>query len=504
MAKIKGIQTKVGDSTSAVTKSTVDATSSGSGSIATGVISMLATDTVPSGWMLCDGSQYSQTTYAALYAVIGNAYNTHPTLGVASSGNFRVPDFRDLFPVGSGNTMSSRQNLVTYSEQFNNAAWGKYGLTVTSNSTTSPIGDTTADTITESSVNPAGNLHGFYASSAISIVIGQSYIFSVYLKPNGRDIINIYPDAVAGKLGAPTKVNITTGTVVTNGGATNVSITNEGNGWFRIAITCTATGTAASPGVYLTDGTNEAYSPNGTSGAYVWGAQFVSASTFPQNTYQRIAAANDYSTGSNAEYNTTGWNHTHTVPTHAHTLGNHTHTLNAHTHTIASHAHTLGSHTHSVGAHTHNILGHIHYFGAHRHSNALSVSTSHYHNITIYNTGTTGTGNPRGAVTSGTTTIGTTAGSFTVSLSGTVGSTYLADSGHNTDWYSLNETVATGSSSSTTGTTASNSGVSGIVTTGASSATSGTPSSNTTSSDGATATDAANPPYFGVHFIIKS
>lgn len=53
--------------------------------------------TIPTGWLMCDGSVVSQTTYAALYAVIGSQYNT----GGEGAGNFRLPDMRNYYPVGA-------------------------------------------------------------------------------------------------------------------------------------------------------------------------------------------------------------------------------------------------------------------------------------------------------------------------------------------------------------------------------------------------------------------
>lgn len=54
--------------------------------------------TVPTGWVLCDGSSYSTTgTYANLYAVIQNFYG-------GSGGNFNVPNLQQRFPMGAGET----------------------------------------------------------------------------------------------------------------------------------------------------------------------------------------------------------------------------------------------------------------------------------------------------------------------------------------------------------------------------------------------------------------
>ena len=68
----------------------------------TGSILAYGSSTAPSGWLLCDGTSYSTTTYANLYAVIGSSY------GTASAGNFNVPDLRGLFirgaSLGAGTT----------------------------------------------------------------------------------------------------------------------------------------------------------------------------------------------------------------------------------------------------------------------------------------------------------------------------------------------------------------------------------------------------------------
>lgn len=41
-------------------------------------------------WLLCDGANYSETDYAALFAAIGTTFNT----GTEPAGTFRVPDMR--------------------------------------------------------------------------------------------------------------------------------------------------------------------------------------------------------------------------------------------------------------------------------------------------------------------------------------------------------------------------------------------------------------------------
>jgi microcystin-dependent protein len=50
----------------------------------------------PTGWLLCNGSVVSRTTYAALFAIVGTAFNT----GGEPGTDFRLPDLRGRFPLG--------------------------------------------------------------------------------------------------------------------------------------------------------------------------------------------------------------------------------------------------------------------------------------------------------------------------------------------------------------------------------------------------------------------
>lgn len=65
--------------------------------IPAGVIFDYAGSSVPTGWLACDGSAVSRTTYAALFSAIGT------TWGVGdNSTTFNVPDFRGRTTIGSG------------------------------------------------------------------------------------------------------------------------------------------------------------------------------------------------------------------------------------------------------------------------------------------------------------------------------------------------------------------------------------------------------------------
>jgi len=66
-----------------------------------GTIKLHAGSSAPTGWVLCDGSAISRTTFAALFAVIGT------TFGVGDgSTTFNVPDLRGRVPVGQDSGQS--------------------------------------------------------------------------------------------------------------------------------------------------------------------------------------------------------------------------------------------------------------------------------------------------------------------------------------------------------------------------------------------------------------
>jgi microcystin-dependent protein len=64
-----------------------------------GEVKMWAGNTLPTGWLLCDGSSKSRTTYDKLYNVIGTQYG-------GSGSTFNLPDMSNSFPIG--NTRSSK------------------------------------------------------------------------------------------------------------------------------------------------------------------------------------------------------------------------------------------------------------------------------------------------------------------------------------------------------------------------------------------------------------
>lgn len=58
-----------------------------------GEVKIWPIDTIPDGWILCDGSMHFPTTYPELYEVIGDTYGF-------IKGRFRLPDYRGYFVRG--------------------------------------------------------------------------------------------------------------------------------------------------------------------------------------------------------------------------------------------------------------------------------------------------------------------------------------------------------------------------------------------------------------------
>ena len=99
-------------------------TGTGSSAILTPVGSIVpyaGTDlSTPAGWLFCGGQTVSQTTYAALFAVVGTTYNT----GGEAAGDFRIPDLRGRVVAGKDNMAGSAASRLT------NAGSGITGTTL--------------------------------------------------------------------------------------------------------------------------------------------------------------------------------------------------------------------------------------------------------------------------------------------------------------------------------------------------------------------------------------
>jgi microcystin-dependent protein len=67
--------------------------------IPSGITSMFSGPTPPAGWLVCDGSAVSRTTYAKLFTAIGTVWGAGDNIST-----FNLPDLRGRAPIGYANT----------------------------------------------------------------------------------------------------------------------------------------------------------------------------------------------------------------------------------------------------------------------------------------------------------------------------------------------------------------------------------------------------------------
>jgi hypothetical protein len=151
-----------------------------------------------------------------------------------------------------------RTNLLTYSEQFDNAAWVKFqSATVSANAAVAPDGTVTADLLSWTSSGASG-----IYQSAVSAFVSS---MSLYAKASSGSPLIGFGDDTGTRF---TLFNLSTGTLVSTSGTSSTSITSVGNGWYRMSV---AFATAPSNIKFITGG-------GAVGAAYIWGAQLEQGS----------------------------------------------------------------------------------------------------------------------------------------------------------------------------------------------------------------------------------
>ena len=204
-------------------------------------------------------------------------YQTTPSTYVATAASAYYGPRFDYDPVTLAPRglliEEARTNLLTYSDDWSNAAWVKSGATVTANATASPDGTVNADKVVETATTAPHAVYQVFTYGA-----GLVYAATVYAKKAERNWIYVGADTAAAEA---VFFDLDTGTVGSQGTGYVGSITNAGNGWYRCTVVITQS-TALPPnflvvGLASANGT-PSYAGNGTSGAYLYGAQLEAGS----------------------------------------------------------------------------------------------------------------------------------------------------------------------------------------------------------------------------------
>lgn len=208
---------------------------------------------------------------------------------------------------GSRPKLSARYNLLTKSEQFDDAAWGKAtaDTSVLANVVANPIdGSVTADKLIEASVTATNH----YVFQGATPGIGVPVTLSVYAKAGERNFLWLAGEGIATALAF---FNLATGAVGTQSGtaggrsATITPVTSS-PGWYRCTLqwtTTVAVGFNVFVGLGSADNTIN-YAGTANSGLYVSAADFRTAgdAALNQPAYQRVNTATDYDTAGFIHY----------------------------------------------------------------------------------------------------------------------------------------------------------------------------------------------------------
>jgi hypothetical protein len=194
----------------------------------------------------------------------------------------------------------ARTNSVQRSAEFDNAYWSKVNGSISANATTAPDGATSADRLVEDSTASVSHL---VARSVAGVAPTQQLTGSCFIKADTRTFARIVvwdQNAAGNNVGAT--FDVSGGTVASAGAnagnatGASASITNVGNGWYRCSVSGipNTSGSDSGLAIYLMSSGggagSTAYTGDGTSGLYIWGAQ-LEIGAFPTSYIPTTSAA---------------------------------------------------------------------------------------------------------------------------------------------------------------------------------------------------------------------
>jgi hypothetical protein len=177
-----------------------------------------------------------------------------------------------------------RYNLLTFTEQFDNAAWTKgnflafgSGSVANTTATTDPIGGNTADLLVTAAATTSTRVF-----QSINSNTGQINTQTWYVKKQAGSAVR-WLRLNADQSVTSTYFDLDNGVFGTVGAGITPFVISLPNGWYRIGITYAAAATDITDNQFLNlaNGNNmpASYVGDGTSGFYIWGAQTEIGST---------------------------------------------------------------------------------------------------------------------------------------------------------------------------------------------------------------------------------
>lgn len=340
-----------------------------------GSISMYGGGSVPDGWLACDGSAVSRSTYSNLFGVLGTTYG-----GGDGSTTFNVPNLQGRVPLGGGTLGSDSYSRgdtggsATVSLTTAQMPTHSHTVTVDSDAHSHGSGNLGADSGSHS--HGAGNIsadstshsHGFGNLSAVS---GGSH-------SHGVGTLEVVEDGHSHSQG-----NLSMGTQDTSHSHSGANLSTSSPNHSH-----TSGNLSAGSHTHSTNG----FASEGGGGTDNWGNV--------SNMAKDRTSRNTQGSGANVGGNTGGTSHSHNISgntggqnsSHSHTVSGTTGET-SHTHGVSGDTALALDHTHSVSGSTASD-GHIHSASgtladdSHSHTiSGSSASDSHNHSASSGNAG---------------------------------------------------------------------------------------------------------------------
>jgi hypothetical protein len=204
-------------------------------------------------------------------------------------------------------TLRAAQNLITQSQQLDNAAWTKTRVTVTANYATAPDGTTTADRVLETTDNGVHEIKQAYSKPAGVTILTAA----VRLKADGRNEAYLMLDDGTATNRAQIRANLSTGAVpFTDNTSTYTllsnSVTSLGSGWYLLRITVSVpTGAGSVTQTVRLYNAGTSYVGDTALGVQAWGMQLQEGSLLGEYMETTTAALTQTIDTANAQSLTT-------------------------------------------------------------------------------------------------------------------------------------------------------------------------------------------------------
>jgi hypothetical protein len=232
------------------------------------------------------GAQLEQRSAVTAYTVTTTQPITNyiPVLETALSGVARFDHNPTTFESLGLLVEQQSTNLMTYSDDFSNAAWTKTAVTIQSNVFVAPDGTLTMDKLVPDTGTQLSTVNTSYTPTT------AIHAYSVYAKKAENRYLQLM---VSGASSGYVNFDLELGTV-SDSSLWSGSIQSVGNGLYRcIAITNALVATASTWRVVVvpsgTSARGASITGNGYSGIYIWGAQ-LEALAFPTSYIPTVAS----------------------------------------------------------------------------------------------------------------------------------------------------------------------------------------------------------------------